>query len=293
MEGYNNPNARDEDHAMPWTTVILSGAVMLALAAVMAVVLGWAKRRWAVHEDPLVKQVQAALAGLDCGACGHPTCNDYAHAIVDAGDPIDKCLPGGASSARAVADILGVAVPEVGRQFAVVHCGARNGDHLPRRAYRGEPTCAAANIISGVQDCVYGCLGLGDCERACPFDAIGVIEGLAVVDFARCTACGACVRACPRDIITIETFKAERMLVIACCNRDEGRQTRAVCKVGCIACGRCKRQCDLFEVVDNLSTVDYKRYDPGVHGEALRAAGQACPTGCLPFRPPTAETESS
>jgi ferredoxin len=150
--------------------------------------------------------------------------------------------------------------------------------------YQGEPTCAAATVLGTTQGCVYGCLGLGDCERSCPFDAIHIIDGLAVVDFTKCTACGNCVRACPRDIITIEHFKAPRALVVACCNRDPGKDTRAVCKVGCIACGICERTCDLFAVEKNLSRMDYERYDPVLHADSLREASEKCPTGCLPFR---------
>ena len=53
-------------------------------------------------------EVEGALAGLDCGQCGHPTCNDYAHAIVEKNEPIDTCRPGGLRSAEAVARIMGV-----------------------------------------------------------------------------------------------------------------------------------------------------------------------------------------
>ena len=49
--------------------------------------------------------------------------------------------------------------------------------------YQGIQTCAAANgIAGGPSACAYGCLGLGDCTRACKFDAIHVINGVAVVD---------------------------------------------------------------------------------------------------------------
>jgi RnfABCDGE-type electron transport complex B subunit len=266
-----------------WIYMLLAAAIMVVLAAVMALVLGRASRAWRVEEDPLVVQIEEALAGLDCGGCGHPTCREYAEGIA-AGEDIHKCRPGGRQTLHAVAEIMDVEIPKVGSRFAVVHCGARAEDRLRTYGYEGEQTCAAADLVSSVQGCVYGCLGLGDCERACPFDAIHVIDGLAQVDFRKCTACGKCVAACPRDIITIKQFKADKMIVVACCNEDPGKVVRGVCKVGCIACGICARTSDLFSVDKYLSRIDYERYDANEHAEGLTTASEKCPTGCLPFR---------
>jgi RnfABCDGE-type electron transport complex B subunit len=270
---------------MTWLIVSLAAAVMLVLAVVMTWILGRAMRAWAVREDPVVEKVENALAGLDCGQCGHPTCNEYARGIVEEGERIDKCLPGGPSSAQAVAEVLGIEAPEVGDHFAVVHCGADNDQRRGQVPYQGEQTCAAADVVGTTQACVYGCLGLGDCERSCPFDAIHVLNGLAVVDFHKCTACGNCVRACPRNIITIEHFHSDRVVVVACCNRDPGRETRQICPVGCIACGLCVKACpDLFEVKRDLSRLSYDEYEPAAHDDELAEASGKCPARCLPYR---------
>jgi len=269
---------------MDWLVIILAAAVMLALAAVMAVVLIRAHRRWHVAEDPVVARVHVALAGLDCGACGYPTCEQYAQSIVGGDEPVNKCRPGGPAVAEAVAEIMGVEAPELGAAYAVVHCGATADQRADRADYRGEPTCAAADTIGAVQGCAYGCVGLGDCQAACPFDAIALAGGLPDVDYDRCTACGACVSACPRRIISIEAFKADRMLVVACNNRDPGPATRKVCSTGCIACGRCVAECELFEIRKNLSRLNVDDYDSTARAEQLQAASEKCPTGCLPFR---------
>ena len=269
---------------MHWLTVALGAAVMLGLALVMVYILGRAQKAWRTEENPMVARVEQALAGLDCGQCGYPTCNQYALAIVEEGDTIDKCLPGGQASIAAVAEALGMEPPEVGAHVAVVHCGAESSQKMGVADYRGEPSCGAADVAGGVQRCAYGCLGLGDCERSCPFDAIHVIDALAVVSHERCTACGNCVRACPRNIITIEEFQAQRMLVVACCNHDPGSAVRKFCSVGCIACGRCERTCPLFTVQANLARIDYNEYEPDKHDEMLSEASGKCPTGCLPFR---------
>ena len=63
----------------------------------------------------------------------------------------------------------------------------------------------AQNTQNGsLKACSYGCLGLGTCVAACPFDAMYMDEnGLPVVIEEKCTGCGMCVRACPRDIIVL------------------------------------------------------------------------------------------
>ena len=146
----------------------------------------------------------------------------------------------------------------------VVHCAVGYDARLKRAAYSGEQTCGSANLVAGVQGCTYGCLGLGDCVRACQFDAIHIVNGLAVVDYEKCVGCGACERVCPRHIISMVPFKAERMLVVACSNHDPGRAVRQVCTVGCTGCGACHRLNDIFNVTDNLAGVDYDRYDPNM-----------------------------
>jgi len=144
----------------------------------------------------------------------------------------------------------------------VVHCGACTTDKLGRTAYRGEPSCSAANLVSALQGCTYGCLGMGDCTRACAFDALHVLDGLAVVDYDKCIGCGACERTCPRHIISMTPFKDTQMLAVVCSNHDFGKAVKAVCKVGCIGCKACTRASELFVVEDNLPRIDYEEYDP-------------------------------
>jgi len=51
--------------------------------------------------------------------------------------------------------------------------------------------------------CSMCCIACKKCEKACPSDAIHVIDLLAVVDFDRCTACGMCVDVCPQECIDL------------------------------------------------------------------------------------------
>ena len=267
---------------MTWLTIMLAAGLMLALAIVTACVLGWANKTFHVDVDPRIDEVNRALPGANCGGCGYVGCNEYAEAVVAAKAPPDKCTVGGASCATALANILGVELGQSWPRRPVVHCAARWSDRLQRNEYRGEPTCGSANIISGVQGCTYGCLGLGDCRGACDFDAIRVIDGLAVVDYTKCVGCGACAAACPRNIISMVPFKAERVLAVACSNRDFGKDVKAVCKVGCIGCGRCAKMNELFKMIDNLPEIDYDRYDPET-ADQLEAVVRKCPMSGLLF----------
>lgn len=255
-------------------TMILAAAVLALLAIVVAYVLGWADRAFHVEVDPQVEAILEALPGANCGGCGFVGCGEYAEAVARAEADVALCAPGGAGCARRLAEIMGVAVSPSFPYRAVVHCAAHTDQRLQRTPYDGEPTCAGANLVAGVQGCTFGCLGLGDCTRACKYDAIHVVDGLATVDYEKCIGCKACARACPRNIITMVPFKSDRMLVVACSNQDAGPDVTAVCEVGCIGCSACSRNAELMEMQGKLPTIDYDRYDESAD---FSLALQKCP----------------
>lgn len=257
-------------------TLGLAAGTMLVMALVMSYILGWANKKFHVETNPLVEEVLESLPGANCGGCGFLGCSDYAVAIVADGAPVNKCPVGGEACAIKVADIMGVSMGETFPLRPIVHCGAHYADRLNRTPYQGEQRCSAANLVADVQGCTYGCLGFGDCTRACNYDAIHIVDGLATVDYDKCVGCGACARICPRNIITITPFKSENIMAVTCANKDKGKDVMAVCTVGCIGCGACSRLSQVVTIVDNLSTIDYDHYTGECMPDLLKAC-EKCP----------------
>ena len=244
---------------MTITIIFLAAAVMLILAIIFSYILGWANEAFHVEVDPRIEAITAALPGANCGGCGFLGCADYATAIVEKDELTNKCPVGGADTAQNVCAIMGVEMIETAPLRAMVKCGAHSTDSK-MTAYRGEQTCLAANFISGIKDCAYGCLGFGDCVKECCYDALSIQNGLATVHYDNCVGCAECTKACPRSLVTMIPFITDPMPAVACSNPDAAKDVKAACSKGCIACKMCERKCDLYAVSNNLATVKYDAY---------------------------------
>lgn len=276
-------------------TVIISAATMTGLSLLFATLLGFAHTKLKVKEDPKVEKVEEALPGIDCGACGYPGCHQCAVNIVAGNAPPDSCVPGGDEVAKKVAEIMGM---EVGREpgkklLAVVHCGATEEYKQRIGNYEGVKSCRALELTTGGDlKCEYGCLGYGDCEEACPFDAIHVENSLPVVDPDKCTGCGVCADTCPRDVITIEEVNLNGQFISVACNSPEdGATIRSKCEVGCIGCGVCEKMGPegTFQVENNLSRVNYDAIDEVMEFDTVI---DKCPVDCIVDLPkPTDDNE--
>ena len=195
----------------------LSGAGLF-----MGLVLAIASKRFHVEEDPKVKTVLDILPGTNCGACGYPGCRVAAEAIAREEAEVDACTAGGHDTAKHVAEALGKEAGEAkDRVVAVLKCEG-GVKHTKRKfEYDVLHDCDAAHsFMGGNLKCAYGCLGYGNCERECPFDAIKMEEGLPVVDYEKCTGCGICVSTCVRDIFELITEKAH--IYVGCNSLDKG-----------------------------------------------------------------------
>lgn len=269
-----------------WSSAWPAGLTMLGLGSGFALVLLIASVKLKVEVDPKVEQIYEALPHLDCGACGFAGCRQYAKAVLENPELLGRCAPGGPETSAKIANILSLQVSDSGPQRRpIVRCRAHSSDKTYYAKYQGIQTCLAANALANVQACAFGCLGFGDCTKACKFDALHMVEGLAVVDYEKCTGCTACSKACPRDLIEMIPFHHENMMIVACNSKETGKSTRSICKAGCIGCGICAKQTDIFSVEDNLARVDYGRYQPN---EQTETAMNKCPTGAIVYLGKTA-----
>ena len=277
------------------STVLITIISLSLLAFLSAVILYFVARKFKVFEDPRIDEVQNVLPAANCGGCGFAGCRNFAEALVRA-ETFEglNCPVGGAEVMGQAAKILGREAPVVEPLVAVLLCNG-TPEYRPRTSkYDGAYDCRIAHsLYGGETDCSYGCLGLGDCVRACLFDAMYMdpVTGLPVIIDNKCVACGACVRACPRNIIELrKKAKKDRKLYVACSNCDKGGPARRACKVACIACSKCFKVCEFgaITIENNLAYIDATKCT------FCRKCVVECPTGSIielnfPPRKPKAE----
>ena len=243
------------------STTILAPVVLTILGIVFGLILAFASKVFAVEKDPREEAIAEILPGANCGGCGYPGCGGYASSVVKGIAPVNACAPGGAELAEKIAAIMGVEVEVGARKIAQVRCTGKGFDKT-RYDYVGLSSCLAmSRVSSGPLQCSYACLGGGDCEAVCKFDAIKIEDGVAKVDFHNCVACGVCVDACPKHIIHIVPLNAKKYLEIPCSSLDKGPVTRKVCDNGCIGCRLCVKACPKEAIVMDgfLAKVDYEK----------------------------------
>ena len=237
------------------TAVLSIGGLTLVLGSLLVV----ANRFLYVQEDPRIDAVVEMLPGTNCGGCGYVGCRPFAEALV-----AGKVLPGkcnvssprnGPISPNGWASMLAEE-----KLIARLACAGGSNVRAIMRIYQGVGSCAAAALVAGGgKGCFWGCLGVGDCQVACTFDAIDMNEHrLPVVDEAKCTGCGDCVVVCPKDLFSLE-LESQRLWV-ACRSQEAGDEILEDCQVACTACGRCAMDAPKFITMQgNLPVIDYSR----------------------------------
>lgn len=280
------------------STILITVISLSLLAFLSAVILYLVAQKFKVYEDPRIDEVQALLPAANCGGCGFAGCRNLAEALVKA-DTFEglNCPVGGAPVMQAAARILGKTAPVVDPTVAVLLCNG-SPDNCPRTShYNGASDCRISNsLYIGETDCIYGCLGNGDCVRACKFDAMYMDQstGLPVIIDDKCVSCGACVKACPRNLIELRRkAKKDRKIFVACSNCDKGGPARKACKVACIACNKCFKVCEFnaITIENNLAYIDAAKCT------FCRKCVPECPTNAIielnfPPRKPKVEVQA-
>ena len=231
--------------------VAISVISLGVIGAVSAVILYFIAQRFKVEEDPRIDEVESLLPGANCGGCGKAGCRNFAESCVKA-TSLDGlfCPVGGGEVMKKVAGVLGMEAADATPRVAVVRCNGTCENRPRVNIYEGAASCAIVNSLYGGETaCAYGCLGYGSCVKACPFDAIHIVDGIAVVDKEACKSCGKCVEVCPKHLIELIPYKQQTF--VQCNSNEKGKALMSVCEVGCIGCRLCEKNCEAGAVTVN------------------------------------------
>ena len=251
------------------TEILIALGVLGGLGLIFGLVLAVASKVFYVYTDPRLEELKEALPGANCGGCGYAGCAGYAEAVLNGEAEIGKCASGGAECAEKMAKIMGVEAKEFVRRVALVRCAGQHGvdengkltGAKMKGDYEGIRDCLAASKVAGRGPliCKFGCLGFGNCTKACKYDAIHIVDGVAKVDHEKCVGCMSCAAACPRNLIVPVDYG--KHVVIACASKAKGAVTIRGCTAGCIGCGKCVQVCETgaIHVEQNLAYIDYDK----------------------------------
>jgi len=241
--------------------ILLQVVSVGGLALVFGALLGFAAKKFAVRVDPRVEKIVDVLPKVNCGGCGFANCSLFAEAVITDDASYKGCPAGGSAAANEIAKTMGVDPVESERKTAFIKCDGVDANVRRNYIYDGPKSCIAASQLAtgGNKSCTYGCIGLFSCKNICPFDAVRIVDGLAVIDSKKCTACNKCVAVCPRNLIEIVSEK--NSVRVLCNSRDVGKVVRANCRSGCIVCLICVKVCEAgaVSIEDNLAKIDYEK----------------------------------
>ncbi|WJD48374.1 MULTISPECIES: electron transport complex subunit RsxB [unclassified Enterobacter] len=161
-------------------------AALSVLGLIFGVILGYASRRFAVEDDPVVERIDELLPQSQCGQCGYPGCRPYAEAVGVQGEKINRCAPGGEAVMLKIATLLNVDPQPVDDEEVAA-------EPVRMLAVIDEPNC----------------IGCTKCIQACPVDAIvGATRAMHTVMSDLCTGCNLCVDPCPTQCIELRPVAA-------------------------------------------------------------------------------------
>jgi Na+-translocating ferredoxin:NAD+ oxidoreductase RNF subunit RnfB len=221
--------------------------------------------------DPMISQILDILPGTNCGVCGYTNCEKYADAIVNKNEVIDLCSPGASHVIYEIRNALGKNKVKKNKSVAKIFCLGDNETSKRDYIFNGDEYCNTLHkFFGGDKACKYGCLGMGDCIRVCPQNAIKRDEYKRVwIDANICNGCKKCIDICPTQVIKMVPVKGGYF--VACSNLEQGDLTREKCKKGCTACGLCEKTAgsERIYVEDNLARVAYNT-DEDLYNAALK-----------------------
>lgn len=243
------------------TGIVLATLVVGVIGILIGVFLGIASEKFQVEVDEKEILIRNELPGNNCGGCGYAGCDALAKAIAAGEAAVSACPVGGNDTAGKIGAIMGVSAGSAEKKVAFVKCKGTCDKTNLQYHYYGMDDCRKITVVPGTGEkaCAYGCMGYGSCVKACQFGAISVLDGVAVVDKAKCVACGKCAEICPNKLIDLVPEKAQHL--VRCSSQDKGKAVKGKCEAGCIGCGICVKQCEDLAVSlkGNVAVIDYER----------------------------------
>ena len=243
------------------TGIIIAAAIVGGTGIIIGLFLGLSGEKLKVEVDEKEVAIREALPGSNCGGCGYAGCDALAKAIASGEAPPTQCPVSSAEAKKIIAGIMGVEASDSVRLAAFVKCSGNCEVAKDDYEYSGITDCRMAALApnGGPKSCSYGCLGYGSCVSVCDKNAIKIEKGIAVVDTSICTGCGQCAKICPKKLIEMRPVTG--IANVVCSSHDKGKPVMDVCKVGCIGCTLCEKQCEFgaITMVNNLPEIDYTK----------------------------------
>ncbi|MCM8785063.1 MAG: RnfABCDGE type electron transport complex subunit B [Candidatus Omnitrophica bacterium] len=232
------------------------------LGLFFGIFLSFVYTKFKIEENPLFSKIYELLPKANCGACGFAGCSAFAESLIENKTTPEKCVMVDKLSLVKICEILGIEAEKKEKFVARILC--HGGVNAKKKfEYTTIKTCNALNAIFDTNfECIYGCLGLADCVRICPVNAITIKEnGLPEINEEKCIGCGKCVQICPKKIIKLLPY--DKKVYIACSSFEKGAIVVKICNSGCIGCGRCAKVCpqNAIKIENNLAIIDYERCD--------------------------------
>ncbi len=241
--------------------VVTATGVVAVTGLLIGLFLGFAAKKFEVAVDETESRVRELLPGVNCGGCGYAGCDACAKAIAEGVAKVNVCPVANQEVHNKIAEVMGTTAAVEEEMVAFVKCAGTCDKTEVNYEYYGVRDCKKATLAPGNANkkCSYGCMGFGSCVKACKFDAIHIVNGIAVVDKEKCTGCSSCIAECPNKLIELVPYRSKTL--VACSSKDKGKDVKAACSIGCIGCKLCVKNCeyDAIHVEDNLAYIDYSK----------------------------------
>ncbi len=202
----------------------LAAAIVAGTAPVNACAVGGSTSANAIAEvmGVVAEEKEPTTAFVKCGGTCEKAQNKYDY------DGIDDCVMAsqlaGASAKACAYGCMGLGSCVKACQFGAIKiengvavvdpeicvscgkCVATCPKHIieivPKKK-KVKVQCSSKDMGKAVMSvCSAGCIGCKICEKTCKFDAIHVIDNIAVIDYSKCKNCGMCANKCPKKVIT-------------------------------------------------------------------------------------------